>query len=182
MSEIIPAILATDIPDLESKLAEIPSKVKFVHIDVLEEDYWTDIGIGFEAHLMVKKPAEIIDRWITRGAKRIIVHKLGDLASRPVEIGLGVEFHTPLEEVYPFLPQVDFVHLMSIDALGTQGDDFEPGIFGRIRQVREKFPKMKIGVDGGVSKENYRRLIEAGADRLIVGSHFKDLWNLLKKK
>lgn len=185
MSEIIPAILAKDTADLESKLSEMPNEMKWVHIDVLEKDIWSgNIGRDFEAHLMVKNPERIIDRWIERGAKRIIVHSLGSSTSKwgGVEIGLGVELKVSIEEILSDVPKVDFVHLMSIDALGTQGDNFEPIIFGRIKKVKEKFPQVIVSVDGGISVTNYKQLIESGADRLIVGSHFKDLWNSLTKK
>jgi ribulose-phosphate 3-epimerase len=184
MSEIIPAILATDTPDLKSKLAEIPSDIKMVHVDVLEQDFWVDIDIDFEAHLMVKEPDQIIGKWVERGAKRIIVHSLGGGTAKlgGVEIGLGVEIDIPLEEIFPVVPQVNFVHLMSIDALGTQGDNFEPRIFDRIKEVKEKFPQLPISVDGGIGLENFQKLIEVGVDRLIIGSHFKEVWNSQTKK
>ena len=184
MSKIIPAILAISVADLETKLAQLPKEIIYVHLDVLENDVWTPINIDFEVHLMVREPEKIIDRWIERGAKRVIIHSLGGSTAKwaGIEIGLGVELSVSLESITPLVSQVDFIHLMSIDALGTQGDDFEPIIFDRIKVVREKFPNIKISVDGGISKENYQKLISVGADRLIVGSGFKDLWNSLTKK
>ena len=176
MSKIVPAILGTSVSDLEQKLAEIPSEIDLVHIDVLEVDVWTETKIGFEAHLMVKEPAKIADRWIKRGAKRIIAHKL--ISIEGVEFGLALELNDPVEN----LDKVDFVHLMSIAEIGEQGHPFDDRIFDRIKEVKEKFPQIPISVDGGVSLENYQRLIDAGVDRLIVGSHFKELWNSLTKK
>lgn len=182
MDDVIPAILATSVSDFNNKISRLPSEVKFIHVDVLEEDYWTNINIDFEAHLMVKAPEEIIDRWTQRGAKRIIIHTLGGWTAKfkGVEIGLGVELHISLEEVFPLFSQVDFVHLMSIDALGTQGDDFESVIFDRIKKVKEKFPELPVSVDGGINTTNYQALKDAGANRLVVGSGFKDLWSRTK--
>ena len=185
MSEIIPAVLATDIQDFKSKLSQIPDEVKFVHIDVLEDDIWADIGIDFEVHLMVKEPDKIISKWIKRGAKRIIVHSLGNLVSKlpkSIEIGLGVELYTSLRDVFPFVHEVDFLHLMSIDALGTQGDNFEPIIFDRIKEVKKEFPHMVISIDGGINTTNYQALNDLKVDRLIVGSGFKNLWESLMRK
>lgn len=184
MNDIIPAILATSVSDLDSKLAQIPKEIKYIHIDVLEQVFWTDTDISFEAHLMVSSPAAITPRWVERGAKRIIVHKLDEVIKGfrgKVEIGLGVELRIPIEEIFPLVPEIDFVHLMSIDALGTQGDNFEPIIFDRIKKVREKFPQLVISVDGGINTTNYQALRDAGVDRLVVGSGFKDLWKLLTK-
>ena len=181
MSEIIPVVLATSVIDLTNKLSEIPDEIKFVHIDVLEEDFWTDTRINFEAHLMVKKPEKIIDKWIERGAKRIIVHKIIEPRGG-IELGLGVELHVPLEDIFPLIPQVDFLHLMSIAEIGEQGHPLDERIFDRIKKVKEKFPKMIISVDGGINTENYQALRDAGADRLVIGSGFKNLWNSLTKK
>lgn len=184
MNEIIPAILATSVSDLDSKLAEIPEGVELVHIDVLEEDFWTDTDINFEVHLMVILPEEIAERWVKRGAKRIIVHKLNEIIKGfrgRVEIGLAVELDVPLEEIFPLIPEVDFVHLMSIATIGGQGRPLDATIFDRIKEVREKFPQLKISVDGGINTGNFQALIDLGADRLVVGSEFKDLWTLLKK-
>ncbi|MDZ4205766.1 MAG: hypothetical protein U1C12_00910 [Patescibacteria group bacterium] len=186
MSEIIPAILATSISDLDLKLARIPKEIKFVHIDVLEEDIWTDtIGANFEVHLMVREPEKIIAKWIERGARRVIVHESSPeiLEYRgKVEIGLEIEMQEFLLKEFEQVPSVDFIHIMSIDEIGEQGHPFNPQVFDRIKQVRGKFPKVTVSVDGGVSIENYRELIDAGVGRLIIGSHFKEVWNLLTKK
>ena len=185
MGEIIPAILATDASDLKLKLADIPQEIKFVHIDVLEIDIWTNIGIGrdFEAHLMVKEPGQIIDKWVKRGAKRIILHSLGSRASKLIgtEIGLGVELDVPIEKIFPLISQIDFIHLMSIAQIGKQGHSLDERIFDRIREVKEKFPQILISVDGGINTTNYQALQNAGANRLIVGSGFQELWKSLKK-
>jgi len=175
--KIIPAILASSVSDLESKLAELPKEIKFVHIDVLEEDIWTHMDLNFEAHLMVKEPEKIVQRWIGRGAKRIIAHKYIDLAGA-AQFGLAFELDKAVENI----ENTDFVHLMSIAEIGEQGHPFDANVFDRIKKVKEKFPNVLVSIDGGVSTENYQKLLETGADRLIVGSHFKDLWNSLTKK
>lgn len=185
MSEIIPAILATSVTDLDGKLSRIPKEIKLVHIDVLEEDFWTDaIRTNFEAHLMVLRPAEIVERWVERGAKRIIVHELNDEINKfrgRVEIGLAVELSIPIEEIFPLIPQVDFIHLMSIAQIGAQGRPLDEQIFDRIKKVREKFPPVTISVDGGINTTNYQALQNFGAERLVVGSGFQELWKSLTK-
>lgn len=184
MSEIIPAILAKDVSDLEQKISELPEEIEIIHLDMLEEDIWVELKHNFEVHLMLADPGTVCHKWLNRGAKRLIVHKLDDkiLAEKgAVEIGLGVKFEIPIEETFHIIPQVDFLHLMSIDNLGTQGDNFEPRTFDKIKKVREKFPQILISVDGGIDISNYRELERSGVDRLIVGSHFKDLWKSLTK-
>lgn len=185
MSEIIPAILATDISDLKLKLAEIPEEIKCIHIDVLEEDIWAPIERTFEAHLMVKEPEKIVGTWVQRGAKRIIVHESSPeiLSYRDkVEIGLEIEMHEFLRKEFEQVPFVNFVHIMSIDEIGEQGHPLNPKVFDRIKKVKEKFPKVIISVDGGINTSNYQALIDLGINRLIIGSGFKDLWKSLTNK
>ncbi|MDO8590214.1 MAG: hypothetical protein Q7R69_02990 [bacterium] len=185
MSEIIPAILPTNIADLDFKLSQIPKEVRLVHLDTLEADIWIEpLGINFEVHLMVKQPGEIVERWVKRGAKRIIVHTLEEKISKfkgKVEIGLAVELETPLEEVSPLVPQIDFIHLMSIAQIGAQGHPLDEQIFDRIKKVKEKFPQVPMSIDGGINITNYQALQNAGADRLVVGSGFQELWKSLTK-
>ncbi|MDP2641808.1 MAG: hypothetical protein Q8P21_00740 [bacterium] len=185
MNEIIPAILPKDSEDLIKKTSGLPLIIPFIHLDVLEEDIWTEINKDFEVHLMVEDPAAIAGKWIERGAKRIIVHVVDSTLAKcrdHAEVGLGVEIDKSVDEFAPFLEYVDFIHLMSIKEIGHQGHPFDERVFGRIKEVKEKFPHLPISVDGGISLDNYKELQEAGADRLIIGSHFKEIWNSLTKE
>ncbi len=185
MSEILPAVLPENAQDLVDKVSLLPSEITIFHLDVLDSDVWAPVDRDFEAHLMVSYPEDLIERWIDRGAKRILVHKLTpkilELRSR-VELGLAIELSVPLESVWSEIEQVDFVQIMSIATIGAQGHPFDALAFDRIREVRNKFPNMPISVDGGVSLENYQILREMGVSRLVVGSHFNELWNFLTKK
>ena len=185
MHEIIPAILPKSVEDLEKQLAALPPQITLFHMDVLEEDIWTHSNSrDFEVHLMVDEPERLIAKWIERGAKRISIHtpsgKLAEYRGK-AEVGFAVELDKPLEEVLPFLDFVDFVHLMSIDEIGEQGHPFDERVFERITTLQEKYPDLPISVDGGVNVKNYEKLLALGADRLIVGSGFKELWNSLTK-
>lgn len=190
MHEIIPAILPKDLKDLEEKIAVLPPEITFIHFDVLDPseggaggDIWMPVPQDFEVHLMVKNPEAIIGKWVERGAKRVSTHvitpKLAEFKDR-VEIGLAIELDKPLEEVMPFLDFLDFIHLMSIDEIGAQGHPLDERIFARLAELQEKFPNVPISVDGGVNVRNYQKLLELGADRLIVGSGFQELWQTLK--
>ncbi len=176
MSEIIPALLPKNAEELKKSLSELPLEARLVHLDILETDVWTSIDRDFEVHLMVKEPEEIVQRWIGRGAKRIIAHKYIDLAGE-AQFGLAFELNKEIENS----ENVDFFHLMSIAEIGEQGHPLDERIFDRIKEVRAKFPQVPISVDGGINTENYRKLQDAGADRLIVGSGFKELWKSLTK-
>src|SRR3990167_2301539 len=59
MNKIIPAILATDISDLELKVAQIPDEVKLVHIDILEKDIYTGIEFNVPLEEMLPSIAKV---------------------------------------------------------------------------------------------------------------------------
>lgn len=185
MHEIIPAILPHNTVELEDEIQALPPEITFFHMDVLEEDIWTLSNTrDFEVHIMAHDPVALLERWIERGAKRLSVHHIiPDIAKyrEKAEIGFAVELDKPIEEVLPFLDFVDFVHIMSIDEIGEQGHKLDEKVFDRIKLLEEKFPDLPIAVDGGVNVNNYQKLIELGADRLVVGSGFKELWTSLKK-
>ncbi len=185
MSEIIPAILPTGAQDLVEKLASLPSEATTVHLDIVDADIWVPMDRDFEVHLMVEFPEELVERWIDRGARRIIVHKFNEKileARNKIELGLGIEMGVNLEEASKVIPNFDFVQIMSIREIGEQGHPFDPQAFDRIREVKNKFPQMPISVDGGVSVKNYQILREMGVKRLVVGSGFKELWTYLTKE
>lgn len=189
LPDIIPAILPTTPEDLESQARALPAEITHFHLDVLDlpggGDIWAPFKQDFEAHLMVENPAAIVARWVERGAKRLIVHKIDSEILKyrdKVEIGLAFELDVAIKDVLVLAELSDFVHVMSISEIGAQGHPLDTRVFDRIKAVQEKFPDLPISVDGGVTAQNYERLIEAGADRLVVGSHFKEIWENLQKK
>ena len=183
MNEIIPAILPTDPEDLVRQVDTLPLEIPFIHFDVVsDDDNWTPLDKDFEVHLMVENPGEVANKWIERGAKRVIVHSIDDTLVKcreKAEIGIAIEIDKTIEEFSAFLDFVDFIHLMSIKEIGHQGHPFDDRVYERIKEAKKKFPHLPVSVDGGITLENYKKLQETGADRLIVGSHFKEIWNSL---
>lgn len=181
MPEIIPAILSKSVEDLRDKLVQIPEGL-LVHYDVLETDIWEPINREFEAHLMVSDPGAIYERWVERGAKRILVHDPGFEKRGEVELGLAIEMHVSLEDIFPMFNNFDFIQLMSIAEIGEQGHPFDERVFDRIKKVKEHFPEKVLAIDGGVNVHTYEKLMELGVGRLVVGSGFKEIWETLQTK
>ena len=161
MNDIIPALLPKDEEDLEKQLTALPPEAIFFHMDVLEQDIWKETNRNFEVHLMVNEPGKIVGRWVERGAKRIIVHKIDEHIlkyRKQIEIGLGFELQIPIEDVLALATFADFVHIMSISDIGAQGHPLDERVFDRIKQVQENFPNLPISVDGGITVQNYQKL------------------------
>ena len=133
-----------------------------------------------EVDLMVENPIPVAREWVKAGADMLVFHvETIDLASfmdfvtyapRGVTIGISVAGDTPMESIVPYLPYADYVQLMGIHRIGSQGQPFDETIFDRINFVRSATPEIMISVDGAVSEKTISRLVKAGVDRLIVGS------------
>lgn len=166
------------------------NSLEFENIKNEEEGFPFWENLNFEVHLMMKEPELHIEDWIRVGAERIIVQAEGfkneeillqtlkefrnrfDISNTYVgtEIGLAVNLDTALENIFKFVPETDFIHLMSIKEIGKQGHPFENEIFKRIRELKEKFPNTIISIDGGITLEIAEELIQENVERIVVGS------------
>ena len=90
-----------------------------------------------------------------------------------MKAGVAVNPHTPVSLLQDILADIDVVNLMSVNP-GFGGQSFIPYTLEKIRQLRvmidERSLDVKIEIDGGVTEENAREIIEAGADILVAGS------------
>lgn len=148
---------------------------------------WPDI----ELHLMVIDPWSIIKEWQEYAElKRIIWHvevpidhaALNEIAhDLRLQTGLAVNPDTPLNEIIPFInPEkksnrqfVDQILIMSVTP-GFSGQAFRPEVLKKISKLRSKFPKLNLGVDGGVNPANIQPIKRAGANRFnAAGAIFK---------
>lgn len=142
--------------------------------------------VDFEFDLMVRNSEKQFDTFIKMGAKRVVFHleaensepgafkefiEAIDVYTREIlKIGISIGMDTPLEDIYPFLNHVDFVQLMGIDEIGFQGEEFDERVLDRIRLLRSQYKDLSISVDGSVNLETAPKIIDAGANILVVGS------------
>ncbi len=176
--------------DLNEKYSHVKDFVNTVQIDVMDGEFvpskdWPyvegelkKIDFDFEVDLMVKDPETIIESWIQAGAKRVIIHiesteNIEEVFLKipsDVEVGIALNTTTPNEQIYPLIEKINFVQFMGIEKIGYQGQGFDERVLGKIRDLREKYSRVIISVDGAVSLETASKLVEAGANRLAVGS------------
>jgi len=201
--EIIPAILPFTFADLADKVELVKGFTKKLQVDVCdgqfvpnatwpyrkEDDTFNKIlheeegmpgweSIDYEFDLMVNRPEEVVEQWVTAGAARIIIHAeaKGDIAaalvklSGVVEVGMALNVDTPLDIIELHQERINFIQLMGIDHIGFQHQQFDEKVLNKIKEVKSKYPDMIVSIDGGVSMETAPKLIEAGADRLVIGS------------
>jgi ribulose-phosphate 3-epimerase len=90
-----------------------------------------------------------------------------------VDSGVALNPGTNLECLESIMDQVDMVLLMAINPWIPK-HPFIPRTFHKLVQLKnmisENDLKCRIGIDGGVTIENAKSLVENGADILICGS------------
>ncbi|MBU6427000.1 hypothetical protein KGQ27_02050 [Patescibacteria group bacterium] len=149
--------------------------------------------INYEFDLMVDRPEEVVDGWVGAGAARIVLHaeakgdlgKAIEMLNGLVEVGMALNIDTPISAVGDPKFKVkegslQFIQLMGIDRVGFQGQEFDARAIDKIKEIKKMCPDYPVSVDGGVSLENARRLIDAGADRLVIGSAIFESGDVMK--
>src|SRR3989344_1303189 len=189
MTEIIPAVLPGSWSELEEGLAHLRGVAPLVQVDVTESDLfagqdamplWEEFD--FEFDLMV--PAPDIEVCVALGASRIVLHArysaaLGEVQTLqnkrsgefPIAVGVALQTHDAVEVLLPFAGLYDYVQVMGIDHEGVQGEPPDPhgADVALVKALRAQYPDLTIQVDGAVAPR-VRQLVQAGANRLVVGS------------
>jgi ribulose-phosphate 3-epimerase len=127
---------------------------------------------------MVEDPFKAARAWEKAGADMLVFHmETIDLPSfidfiEHTGITVGVSFHgeTSIESALPYIEAADYVQIMGIYNIGSQGQPFTEAAFSNIERIKKEFPEKTISVDGSVNEVTIARLVRAGIDRLIVGS------------
>ena len=198
MIQIAPSLLAADFLHLEKDVQTVNRHADIFHLDIMDGSFVPNISFGFpvveavaslaekpmDVHLMIVHPEKYIPRFARLGAAMISFHyeaaleesaaTLDLIHENGAKAGIVINPDCPVEKIFPYLGQADFVLLMSVFA-GFGGQKFIPETLDRIRAVRKELkligrPHVDIEVDGGVSPANAGELARAGATILVAGS------------
>lgn len=191
------SILSGDLLDLGSaiRLCE-QAGADLIQLDVCDGHFVPTISFGeavvkrtceatklpVEVHLMVSRPDDWLSRMAGLGQFRMIFHLEASTRAMGViqgierggwKPGVAINPETPASALEPVLPYLDNVCVMGI-APGFAGQAMLEYTFVKISDIRRLIEKTgskaTITVDGGVKANNARRLVEAGADILVVSS------------
>ncbi|QDU64754.1 Ribulose-phosphate 3-epimerase [Planctomycetes bacterium Pan216] len=193
---ICPSLLDCDFSFLKSEIDDAERcGAEIVHWDVMDGFFVPNFSYGpmvirslrpqsqlvFEAHLMMKEPGKYLDGFLEAGCDVITIHL--EAVPDPTELlrairdggalaGLAVNPPTPIEQLEPWLDQIDLALVMSVMP-GFGGQSFDQGALERMRWVRERSrPELIIEVDGGVNRTTISDAVRAGARHMVVGSAF----------
>ena len=167
-----------------------------IHFDVMDGNFVPRIGLypellksvrdssdlPIEVHLMLSNPDQYIRTFIEAGAQRILVHfesllnpekTLKLINSLGLESCLVLNPETELFSIRKFISEADSIMLMAIRP-GIPRHPFIPETFDKLQNLKDwvsrSKPELRIGIDGGVTFDNAKKLYEYGADWLVCGS------------
>jgi len=90
-----------------------------------------------------------------------------------MQAGVAINPHTPVSALLDVLGEIDLVCMMSVNP-GFGGQSFISHTLKKIKDLRklidERNPEIKIEIDGGVTLDNAKIILEAGADVLVAGN------------
>jgi ribulose-phosphate 3-epimerase len=202
-AEIEPSLYAADFWRLGDQIEHLlHGGARVFHFDVGDGHFVPPVTIGpvvlrsiashvhalggrIDCHLMVADPAHHFHEIAESGGDSVTFHveavdDVGTVIARAREHGLevGVAFKpgTPVEVAAEAAEEADLCLCMSIEP-GYSGQEFIEDAYERIARTRELVDCF-VQVDGGVKPENVRRVHDAGAEPIVVGTGifgFEDL-------
>jgi ribulose-phosphate 3-epimerase len=194
--KIAPSLLAADFSRLAEEVRAIEGQVDWLHLDVMDGHFVPNISFGlpvieslrsvtelyFDCHIMTTNPDAYLAEFAKAGVDLVTVHIEAvpdptSLSERAKELGLDfglvINPGTPFEAVAPFAELCDVLVVMSVEP-GFGGQSFIPEVLPKVEQAREWVESRglpaDIQVDGGITPDNARYVVDAGATVLVAGS------------
>jgi ribulose-phosphate 3-epimerase len=172
------------------------SEADWHHIDIMDGVFVPNISFGMpvlkamashatktlDVHLMIVDPDRYIRTFAQLGANNLTVHyeacphlhrTLQAIKAEGMAAGVALNPHTNINLLEDTINDIDLVCVMSVNP-GFGGQSFIENTYDKIKALKElinrKSAHTLIEIDGGVTSENAKQLVDAGADILVAGS------------
>lgn len=185
---------------------QIDDFADFLHCDVCDGLYNSTIcfspemakeindntTIPLDVHLMTKNLVKNAKKFIQSGANIVTAQFesfenaddvkafIDCVKKEKTLVGLAIEPETEIDQILPYLPDLDVVLLMSVNT-GKSGQKFNDIVLEKIDKLNalKKECNFKIEVDGGIDGKIAMLLKDKGVDMVVSGSY---VYNQTDKK
>ena len=180
--------------------------VEYLHCDVMDglfvenkclsidciRNIRNNTNLLLDVHLMVANPLENVKLWSKIYPNIITVHYescsdcelrkiISYLKSKDILVGISLKPNTPIDVLLPYIEEIDLVLIMSVEP-GKSGQKFIDDSIDKIKSLKSLISDRDviIEVDGGINENNYKEIVNAGANFLVMGSAFYNAKDKLK--
>ncbi len=204
MFKILPSVLALDFKDSKKYLDLIKENAEIIHFDVMDGHFVSNISFGpsimsdfkkatgclMDVHIMVTNPERVLEyfsndkpdiltfHYETLNNSDEIIDLVNKIKEKGIKAGISIKPDTDVRVLDEMLKIFDLILIMSVEP-GRGGQAFIEDSISKIeylaRKKKENNYNYIIEVDGGINDKTIAKVINAGAEYIVVGSYlFKD--------